>query len=225
MVNFRCLVRRHICSTPPVMNLSKTGRLFLAALLAVNGLPALGSYNATPIDRNTVLQNWANALGMSADLAQDGEIASIEYWASGTINLNGHECALTNYHASVKYQVPGMRVELTCVDGGGQSHHQVQIVAGASAWNEDEAGAAVSATGAADARIVELWTGPLALVKAAKAAGTNARVAIESNKTTVTFPVPGLADASVKATLSAKNQAERVDARLGTKTIQTIYSD
>ena len=72
MVNFECLVRRQICSTPAVMNLSKIGRLFLASLLAVNGLPALGSYNATPIDRNTVLQNWANALGMSGDLAQDG---------------------------------------------------------------------------------------------------------------------------------------------------------
>src|SRR5438128_6429691 len=117
MVKFWCLVRRQICSRPPVMKLSKIGRLFLASLLAVNGLPALGSYNATPIDRNLVLQNWANALGMSGDLARDGEMASIEYWASGTVSLNGHACALTNYHASVKYQVPGMRVEFTCVDG------------------------------------------------------------------------------------------------------------
>src|ERR1700682_1556206 len=113
---------------------------------------------------------------MSGDLAKNDEITSIEYWGTGIVNLNGQPCALSNYHASIKYQVPGMRVEYTCVDSSGQAHHEIQVVADKLAWNEAEAGnGTTSAMGAVDQRLLALWTGPLALVKAAHAAGVHAR--------------------------------------------------
>jgi hypothetical protein len=197
-----------------VSNVSKLGRFLLASLFALNGLPVLNASSTVPTERQTVLQEWANALGMSGDLAKNDEITSIEYWGTGVVNLNGQPCALSNYHASIKYQLPGMRVEYTCVDSSGETHHEIQVVAGKLAWNEAEPGnGTTSAMGAVDQRLLALWTGPLALVKAAHAAGVHARISAEAGQTVVTFPVPGVADATVKATLSARHQAERVEAR------------
>jgi subtilisin family serine protease len=204
----------------------RLARLFLASLIAVNGIPAVTAPGARPIDRQTVLQEWANALGMSGDLTEN-EIPSIEYWGTGTINENGQPCTLTDYHASVKYQVPGMRLDFTCADASGQPHHEIQVVANNVAWNEAVAGSgSVSAMGALNERLTQLWTGPLALVKAAAAAGPKTRVAFEAGKTVVTFPVPGVVGAMAKATLNARHQAERVDTRLSDGSlIQTTYTD
>ena len=204
----------------------RIARFILASLIAVNGIPAFTASNVAPTTRQTVLQEWANAVGMSGDLAGQDEITSIEYWGTGTLTLNGQSCALTDYHASIKYQVPGMRVEFTCTDATGQAHHEIQVVADRMAWNEGEPGTgSTSAMTALDQRLTQLWTGPLALVKAAAAAGAQTRISAEAGKTVVTFPVPGVADATVKATLNASHQAEQVDTRLGRETIQTRYAD
>src|SRR5438105_1482933 len=74
-------------------------------------------------------------------------------------------------------------------------------------------------------RIVQLWSDPLAMVKAATAAGNQTQVAAEAGRTIVTFPVPGVSGATVKATLNARHQAEQVDAQFGTTPIHTTYSD
>jgi serine protease AprX len=201
--------------------------LFLASLIAVTGIPAFTASSVTPSDRQTVLQDWANALGMSGDLAANDELTSIEYWGTGTVNVQGQPCTLTDYHASIKYQVPGMRVEFACVDPRGQAHHEIHVVAGKSAWNETESGTgSTSATAALDQRLLELWTGPLALVKAAVAGGAQTHISGLGGRTVVTFPVPGVADALVKATLNARHQAEHVETRLGDGTlIQTTYAN
>src|SRR6202022_1393958 len=210
---------------PGVMTLSKFGRLFLASLIALNGIPVLGASGATPTDRPAVLQNWANAVGMSGDNSGKDEITSLEYWGTGTVTLNGQLCKLMDYHASIKYKVPGMRVDFACVDANGQSHHEIQVVAGNVAWNEAEPGNDTSAMETVSGRLTDLWTGPLALVRAAMAAGANTRVTAEGGKTVLTFPVPGVAAATVKATLSARNQAEQVETRLGAALVQTTFSD
>jgi hypothetical protein len=74
-------------------------------------------------------------------------------------------------------------------------------------------------------RLTDLWTGPLALVRAAAAAGANTRVTAEDGKIVLRFAVPGVADATVKATLSARNQAEQAESRLGAVLVQTTFSD
>jgi hypothetical protein len=83
------------------MTMSKLCRVLLATLMACNGLPVFAS-PVTPPDRTTVLQAWANALGMSGDVAERAELTSLEYWGTGTVSLNGEPCTLTTYHASVK---------------------------------------------------------------------------------------------------------------------------
>ena len=112
----------------------RLARFFLSCLIAVNGIPAITAPSARPVDRETVIDEWANALGMSGDFANYDEITSIEYWGTGTINLNSQPCVLTDYHASIKYKVPGMRLEFACADSTGTPHHEAQVVAGKTAW-------------------------------------------------------------------------------------------
>src|SRR5437763_3014470 len=126
----------------PQMFLSKLGRFFLASLIATNGVPALLASNATPLDRTAVVTDWANALGLSGNPAEN-EMASIDYWATGTVTVNGAPCVLTSYRATLNYRTPGMRVDFRCVDAAGQSHHEVHVVAGRLAW--DEAGTGTTA--------------------------------------------------------------------------------
>src|SRR5439155_11062365 len=131
------------------------------SLLAINGVPALLASNAAPVDRNAVVSDWASALGLSSDLAAN-EIPSIEYWGTGTITLNGAPCALTSYRASVNYQMPGMRLDFRCVGARGQSHHEIQVVAGQVAWNEAEGGdSTTAAMSTVNDRLVHLWSDPL----------------------------------------------------------------
>ena len=194
--------------------------------MACSGLPVFAASPVTPPDRTTVLQAWANALGMSGDVAERAELTSIEYWGTGTVTVNGEACRLTTYHASVKYQVPGMRVEFACVDARGQAHHEIQVVANQLAWNEAVAGGGTtSAMGARDARLIQLWSGPVAVVKAAEAAGTKTTIVAEGGKTVVTFPVPGVNNATVKATLNAQHQAAQVETHFGATVLQTSYTD
>ena len=112
---------------------------------------------------------------------------------------------------------------------------QIQVVGGKFAWNESTPGAgltpgttATPAPGAANDRLVQLWTTPFGIVKAARAAGANTKVTAEQGgKTILTFPAVGTI---VKATLNAKNLIERVEWRsdnpvLGDTVTETTYSD
>ncbi|HEV3215744.1 MAG TPA: hypothetical protein VGZ27_08475, partial [Vicinamibacterales bacterium] len=80
--------------------MKRFARLFLASVIAVSGIPAFTASTVTQLDRQTVLQDWANALGMSGDLGQHDEISALEYWGTGTVSLHGQPCVLTDYHAS-----------------------------------------------------------------------------------------------------------------------------
>ncbi len=172
-----------------------------------------------------MVSDWANALGMAGGQAAHDDITAVDYWATGTVRLNGSPCALTNYHVSVNYQVPSMRQEFSCVDANGKAHHEIHGVAGRLAWNEIESGDRSAAMGALDERLVQLWSGPLALVKAATTAGAATKVSAERGATVVTLPVPGVSGATVKATLNDRNQAAKVEAQFGATTIHTVYSD
>ncbi len=118
-----------------------------------------------------------------------------------------------------------MRLDFRCTDASGQAHHKVQVVAGQFAWDETEAGGTNAAMSAVNDRLVHLWSDPLGLVKAAVAAGANTEVGVDGSKTVVAFPVPGVAGATVRATLGAGHRAERVETRLGTTLLESTYSD
>ena len=180
-------------------------------------------------DRKSVLFNWMWYTGMLRGIQEVDAVASLELQGTGTILVQGQPCRLTNYRASINYQVSGMRVQYTCTLPNGQSHKAIEVVSGAFAWDEDIVGAGlVPGRGTAtpnrtalNERLIRLWSSPQAAPKAAVAAGENTKVAMEGGKPVVTFPIPG--GAMAKATLNAESQAERIEATLGNVVTEFTY--
>ena len=182
-------------------------------------------------DTKSVLFNWMWYLGMLRGVQEVDAVATLELQASGTIQVQGQPCRLTNYRASINYQVSGMRVQYTCTLPNGQSRKAIEVVSGAFAWDEDIVGAGlVPGRGtpapnrtALNERLMRLWSSPQGAPKAAAAGGDNTKVAIEDGRPVVTFPIPGVQGAVAKATLNAENQAERIETKLGNVVTEFTY--
>jgi len=170
-------------------------------------------------------------MGMLRGVQEVDAVATLELQGTGSIQVQGQPCKLMNYRASINYQASGMRVQYTCTLPNGQSHKAIEVVSGAFAWDEDIVGAGlVPGRGtptpnraALNERLIRLWSSPQGAPKAAAAGGENTKVAMEDGKPVVTFPVPGVEGAIAKATLSAENQAERVETRLGNVVTEFTY--
>jgi hypothetical protein len=160
---------------------------------------------------------------------------------------------LTEYRASVRYPAPGggerfpvpaMREDFTCGATGGQKpERHVQIVAGELAWNEAEPGRnGTPAMQTARERLLQVWTLPQGLIKAARLAGPKATFATEGGKPVITFPLPApLQGGTAKVTFDPENflfhtmptgvrryfshRVERVETRVDNVTTVTTYSD
>ena len=227
--------------------------LVLAALTA----PPLAAQTGTafpPAEPATNLESAlykaADALGMLRGPQERDGIVTFEYWATGSLDVQGRPCSLTNYRASVRYPatdrrerhpVPAMRVDVTC--GGQKPERRVQVVAGELAWNEAEpGGAATPAPDTARERLLQVWTLPQGVIKAARLAGAKATFATEGGKPVITFPLPApLQNATMKATLDPQNflfhtmptgvrryfshRIERVETRLNGVVTVTTYSE
>lgn len=193
-------------------------------------------------DLKTVLYTWANHMGMLRELQERDSIATLEYFATGTVNVNGQPCKLTKYRVEINYQMTGMRAEFACTRPDGQNHEEIQVVGDRWAWNEvgfpgaglvPGKGTAVPIMDAYNERAIRLWSGPQGAVKAAVMGGANTKVGVEGGKTVVTFPIPGVAGAIAKATLTSgpvnglctRNCAERVEVRQGNVVTEFTYSN
>src|SRR5437870_2405257 len=182
-------------------------------------------------DRKSVLFNWMWYMGMLRGVQEVDAVTTLELQGAGVIQVQGQPCRLTNYRASINYQVSGMRVQYTCTLPTGQSHKAIDVVSGQFAWDEDMVGAGLvpgrgTATpnrAALNERLIRLWSSPQAAPKAAAAGGENTKVAIEDGKPIVTFPIPGVPGAMAKAALNAENQAEYVQTKLGNVVTEFIY--
>jgi hypothetical protein len=184
-------------------------------------------------------------------------VSTLEYWGTGSTYSFGQSYRpdlasptfKVTYHASLSYAVPAMRVDVMrsnpdglAQGGGGPSlaapQRQIQVVSGSFAWNESVPGAgfvpgstATPAPAALNDRLLQLWTTPFGVLKMAVQAGSSAKVTSEAGATAITFPLSGtLEGITVKATLNAKNQVERVETRtdnpvLGDLVTETTYSD
>ncbi len=193
----------------------------------------------TQVERERIFYNIANYMGMLRSDPFEGvdeveAIATAEYWGTGTIDVGGQPCRLTDYRASINYQTPGMRVNFTCTRADGESHHEIQVVSGNFAWNEVGApgaglvpgqGTAVPAMDAVNERLARLWSGPQGWVKAARMGGESTKMTVEGGKMVLTFPIPVVPGGTAKATLSARYQAERVEARVGNTVTEWTYSN
>jgi hypothetical protein len=201
-------------------------------------------------DRVKVLRAAADALGMvrwsdiggAARLPGLDIVNTMEFQGSGTIDSSGRPLK-TDYHVALGYNPPAMRVEMTRSGSeGGPVQRIIQTVRDNYAWDESEIGAgliqgkgtATPASAAVQTRLLELWTLPYGVIKAALAAGEKTTVLIEGGATVITFPLGGpLAGITVKATLDSNNLVTKVETRpdnparanLATQTEYSNYAD
>jgi hypothetical protein len=217
--------------------------LVLTAALAVQAVGA----QSTP-ERAKVLRAAADALGMvrwsdigsaTTRLPAIDIVNTMDFQGSGTSEAAGR-AVKTDYRVALGYNPPAMRVEMTRTGADGRAAQTtIQTVRDSYAWNESELGAglvpgkgtATPANAALQERLLQLWTLPYGVVKAALAAGEKTTVSTEGGATVVTFPLSGpLAGITVKATLDANNLVTRVETRsdnpaLASLATQTEYSN
>ncbi len=178
---------------------------------------------------------------------------SLEYQGKGTVQVDGQPCNVTKYRTSISYQTSGERVQYTGTRPNGQPCSNVEVLSGAYTWNEDIPGAElVPGKGKATPmpatvveRMIRLWASPQGAFKAAMAgtsdppemaprpqripAGVSKEgktsLVWEGGKPVLTFPIPGVPDATATATLDAKFMPERVVVKQGNNTTEFTYSD
>jgi len=216
-----------------------------AALLCHSAVAQNEGKTASGAEAKTVLRAAADALGMlrwsdigagATHLPAIDVVTTMEIFATGTVN-NAGQPSPAEYHASLAYIPPAMRVELT--RKGAADAHTIQTVRENYAWNESEVGGglvpgkgtATPAMPAAKARLLQLWILPYGVVKAAIAAGDKTKISMESGGTVLTFPLSGnLSGITVTATLDSKNLITKVETRpdnpaLTNLVTETEYSD
>jgi hypothetical protein len=201
------------------------------------------------------LQTAAEAVGLARWSGVGGQrlpevdvINTMEIWGSGTTYGSGPSnkpgepgpALKTEYHASLGYNPPAMRVEMTrSGTGAAAAQHTIEVVRDNYAWDESEIGAglisgkgtATPAMASANSRLLQLWTLPYGVIKAALAAGDKIKMSNENGTTVLTFPLSGqLAAVMVKATLDAKYEVAKVETRTDNPALtdlitETEYSD
>lgn len=179
----------------------------LAAAVMAAGLTVGAQSHPTirpvPGDVNSVLFEVGNSMGMLRTLEYEDLIVTQEIWAEGSITIDGQSSELTDYRLSLNYVTPGMREDLSYAGANGPTR-RIQVVAESFAWDETDRG--VGATPAPEAvrqRLVQLWTTPMGIYKAATMAAPQATVETNGSETILTFPLPApVSDVTVRATLS-----------------------
>ena len=218
----------------------------MIAAVAALTIQSVGA-QSTP-DRAKVLRAAADALGMvrwsdigagATRLPPIDVVNTMEFQGSGTSDSAGRAFK-TQYHVALGYNPAAMRVEVTRTGpGGGAPQHSIQTVRENSAWDESELGGglvpgkgtATPAMAAVSERLLQLWTLPYGVVKAALAAGEKTTVSTAGGATVISFPLSGqLAGITVKATLDSKNFVTKVETRpdnpaLANLATETEYSD
>jgi len=165
------------------------------------------------------------------------------------------ELGTSGYRISNAYQFAGSRTQINCTLPNGRTYSNVEVVSGKYAWDEDRPGGGlVAGEGTAkpmresvDERLIRLWAGPQGAAKAALAgAGIdplkvfrnpggllqdgvskigNTSVTWEGNTPVVTFPIPGVPDATAVAKLDDRFMASSVVVTQGRNKYEFTYSD
>jgi len=206
-------------------------------------------------DLKSVLFNWAWYTGMLRSTEERDLIMTLVYEGKGTMQVDGQPCNVTRYRADITYRASGERIRITGTRPNGQSCSNIEVLSGAYAWNEDIQGAelvpgkgkATPMPAAVEERMIRLWAGPQGAWKAAVAgteyqtppdvAARPQRVPVdvmtagktsvkwEGNKPVVTFPIPGVPNATATAMLDAKFMPESVVVKNGANTYEFAYSN
>jgi hypothetical protein len=204
-------------------------------------------------DLKAVLFNWAWYMGMLRSSDERDLLMTLEYQGKGTVQVDGQPCNATKYRTSISYQASGERIQYTGTRPNGRACSNVEVLSGAYAWNEDIPGAelvpgkgkATPMPATVEERMIRLWASPQGAFKGAMAGTSDppemaprpqlvpadvsvagkTSVAWEGNKPVVTFPIPGVPNATATATLDAKFMPEHVVVKQGAKTYDFTYSN
>ena len=165
------------------------------------------------------------------------------------------ELGTSGYRISNAYQFAGSRTQINCTLPNGREYSNIEVVSGTYAWDEDRPGAGlVAGEGTAkpmresvDERLIRLWASPQGAPKAALAGagidplkvfrnpgglleeGTakigNTSVTWDGNTPVVTFPIPGVDDATAVARLDERFMTQSVVVTQGRTRYEFTYSD
>src|SRR5258705_3785127 len=184
------------------------------------------------------LYRIGDALGMLRDTEERDAILTMDWRATGTMTVNGQSCTLASYRGQVRYTVPALRLR----DGCAQGARHVEVLANAMVWNETTPGAgATAAPNAVTDRLMQLWSLPYSVYKAAPLAGNNAKVTLEGGVVCLAYPLPAPLAGTARVALNTTDAIEltmdsgekyqlsywvdRVELRVGTVAVETTYSD
>ncbi len=165
------------------------------------------------------------------------------------------ELGTSGYRISNAYQFAGSRTQINCTLPNGRTYSNIEVVSGEYAWDEDKPGAGlVAGEGTAkpmresvDERLIRLWASPQGAPKAALAGagidplkvfrnpggllqegtakiGTTS-VTWDGNTPVVTFPIPGVDDATAVARLDDRFMTQSVVVTQGRNKYEFTYSD
>jgi len=204
---------------------------------------------SNPSEVAKTLKAAAEALGLARWSGVGGQrlpevdvINTMEIWGSGTTYSPGPSSKSgepwpafkTEYHVTLGYNPPAMRVEMTRTASGAPPQHTIEVVRDTYAWDESEIGAglvpgkgaATPAMAAVKNRFLQLWILPYGVIKAALAAGDKTKVSNENGTTVITFPLSGqLAGVMVKATLDAQHEVAKVETRTDNPALTDLVTE
>jgi hypothetical protein len=149
-----------------------TAAVAVFAIVALHGQGGQGVQNHTAngLKPGTVLFDAASSLGMLRSNQYRDLIITQEYWATGSLTRDGQTSKITDLRLSLDYPEQAMRLDFTREGPGGKPVREIQVVAGNFAWNETTpGGGGTPAPAAVRERLVQLWTTPMGIVKAAVA--------------------------------------------------------
>jgi hypothetical protein len=193
-------------------------------------------------DLKSTLYKMADVLGMLRGGEEEDSILTMHYWGTGTMTSGGQTYKIESYRGNVRFDVPGLRTDMTLVGADGKKRRQVEVVSGQFAWNEAEPGVnPTPAPGTLQDRLLEIWTLPHGLVKAAVKAGNMTKVTLENGVVYVTFPLPAPLTGTARAALNSTdvmiltmdngdkyeltNLVDRVETRIGDVVTETSFSN
>jgi hypothetical protein len=202
--------------------------------------------NPPPTTAPTVkdtLYRIGDALGMLRDTDERDTILTTDWKSTGTMLVDGRTCTLANYRGQVRYSIPGMRVDFACAQPDGKpGMRHVEVIANAVAWNEATPGTGSTPTpNTVNDRLIQLWSLPYSVYKAATLAGNNAKVTLESGVVYLSYPLPAPLTGTARVALNTTDAIEltmdsgekyqlsywidRVELRVGNVVTDTTYSD
>ena len=165
---------------------------------------------SNPTDIKGVLFQLADSIGMLRGMQQEDSILTLEHWLKGTMTVGQQRFDVPEYRLSINYSIPGMRADFRRQAAGGQAQRQIEVVSGTAAWNEADRGkGATPARDRVKERLVYLWTTPMGVVKAARAAGAKATIKMNGDTTMISFPLPAPAE-DVTVNVTARRDASLV---------------